>query len=73
MFCFNKLMKKKAPVRTGDRSSRVKAAVFEATEALMAEHPRVLPSMAEIADRAEVMNSTSYWREPELAARQRRR
>ena len=48
-------------MRPGGRSSRVKAAVFDATEALMAENPRVLPSMAEIAARAEV-NSTSLYR-----------
>lgn len=39
----------------------MKAAVFDTTEALLAENPRVLPSMAEIAARAEV-NPTSLYR-----------
>jgi AcrR family transcriptional regulator len=55
-------MKKKQPsTRPGGRSSRVKTAVFNAVEALMAKNPRDLPSMGEIAARAGV-NPTSLYR-----------
>ena len=54
-------MKKRPPTRPGGRSSRVKEAVFDAVEALMAENPRALPSMGEIATRAGV-NPTSLYR-----------
>lgn len=54
-------MKKNETARPGGRSQRVKAAVFAATEALMTEKPDSLPSMGEIASRAEV-NPTSLYR-----------
>jgi AcrR family transcriptional regulator len=55
-------MTKKAPaVRPGGRSSRVKEVVFAAVEAFLAENPGDLPSMAVIAERAEV-NPTSLYR-----------
>jgi AcrR family transcriptional regulator len=47
--------------RPGGRSSRVKAAVFEAVETLLTERPGELPSMAEIAKHAGV-NPTSLYR-----------
>jgi len=52
---------KKPSSRPGGRSSRVRAAVFDAVEALMAKNPREIPSMAEIAERAGV-NPTSLYR-----------
>ena len=55
-------MTKKAPAgRPGGRSSRVKEAVFAAVEEFLAENPGDLPSMAAIAERAEV-NPTSLYR-----------
>ena len=47
--------------RPGGRSSRVKAAVFAAVEALLDERPGEMPTMAAIAGRAEV-NPTSLYR-----------
>lgn len=54
-------MRKKTSVRPGGRSTLVKTAVFDAVETLMAEVPDRMPSMAEIAARAEV-NPTSLYR-----------
>jgi AcrR family transcriptional regulator len=54
-------MKKKPAARPGGRSSRVKEVVFDAVEALMAEDPRGLPSIGEVAARAGV-NPTSLYR-----------
>jgi AcrR family transcriptional regulator len=55
-------MTKKAPTeRPGGRSSRVKEAVFAAVEEFLAENPGDLPSMAAIAERAQV-NPTSLYR-----------
>jgi AcrR family transcriptional regulator len=51
---------KEAP-RPGGRSSRVRKAVFDAVEALMRANKGALPSMAEIAARAQV-NPTSLYR-----------
>jgi AcrR family transcriptional regulator len=58
---FSEFMKKVTPVRPGGRSALVKKAVFDAVEALMAEIPDRMPSMGEIAARAEV-NPTSLYR-----------
>lgn len=54
-------MRKKTSARPGGRSTLVKTAVFDAVETLMAEVPDRMPSMAEIAARAEV-NPTSLYR-----------
>lgn len=54
-------MAKKPPSRPGGRSARVRDAVFDAVEALMAQNKGALPSMAEIASRAGV-NPTSLYR-----------
>ena len=54
-------MAKKPPSRPGGRSARVRDAVFDAVEALMAQNKGALPSMAEIAARAGV-NPTSLYR-----------
>lgn len=54
-------MKRETPARPGGRSALVKTAVFDAVEDLMAEIPDRLPSMAEIAARANV-NPTSLYR-----------
>lgn len=54
-------MKKKPVARPGGRSSRVKEAVFDAVEALMAENPSAIPSIGEVAARAGV-NPTSVYR-----------
>jgi AcrR family transcriptional regulator len=55
-------MIKKAPAaRPGGRSSRVKEAVFVAVEEFLTENPGDLPSMAAIAERAQV-NPTSLYR-----------
>jgi AcrR family transcriptional regulator len=54
-------MRKETPARPGGRSALVKTAVFHAVEALIAEIPDRLPSMAEIAARAQV-NPTSLYR-----------
>jgi AcrR family transcriptional regulator len=54
-------MKKKPVARPGGRSSRVKEAVFDAVEALMAENPNAIPSIGEVAARAQV-NPTSLYR-----------
>ncbi len=47
--------------RPGGRSTRVKAAVFDAVEALLADNPQAFPSMAEVAERSGV-NITSLYR-----------
>jgi AcrR family transcriptional regulator len=53
----------KLPVkRPGGRSSRITQAVFDAVESLLAEAPSEIPSMAEIAQRAEVNPTTLYRR-----------
>lgn len=54
-------MKKAAPARPGGRSERVKTAVFDAVEHLIADNTGELPSMAAIAERAGV-NPTSLYR-----------
>jgi len=56
--------------RPGGRSSRVKEAVFAAMEALLAENPSDLPSMAAIAERAGVSPTSLYrrWGEVRLLA-----
>ncbi|MFT3905827.1 MAG: TetR/AcrR family transcriptional regulator C-terminal ligand-binding domain-containing protein [Steroidobacteraceae bacterium] len=56
--------------RPGGRSNRVRAAVFAAVEALLAEQPDSLPSMAAIAERAGVNPASLYkrWKEPRLLA-----
>lgn len=54
-------MKKPAPARPGGRSERVKTAVFDAVEHLIAEGSGEVPSMATIAERAGV-NPTSLYR-----------
>ncbi|HEY2070162.1 MAG TPA: TetR-like C-terminal domain-containing protein [Rhizomicrobium sp.] len=55
-------MKKKLPAaRPGGRGQRVRTAVFDAVEALMAENPRDIPAMGAIAARAGV-NPTSLYR-----------
>jgi AcrR family transcriptional regulator len=48
--------------RPGGRSQRVRIAVFDAVEALMAKNPRGIPSMGEIAARAGVNPTTLYRR-----------
>jgi AcrR family transcriptional regulator len=53
-------MKKKQP-RPGGRSERVKTAVFDAVEALMAKKPGEIPAMSAVAERAGV-NPTSLYR-----------
>jgi len=50
-----------SPKRPGGRSNRVKTAVFDAVEALLAEKQGEFPSMGEIAERAGV-NTTSLYR-----------
>jgi AcrR family transcriptional regulator len=56
-------MRKKQPsVRPGGRSEKVRTAVFDAVEALMAKNPRDLPSMAEVAERAGINPTTLYRR-----------
>jgi AcrR family transcriptional regulator len=53
----------KLPVkRPGGRSSRITQAVFEAVESLLAETPSEIPSMAAIAQRADVNPTTLYRR-----------
>lgn len=53
----------KLPVkRPGGRSSRITQAVFDAVESLLAEAPSEIPSMAVIAQRAEVNPTTLYRR-----------
>ncbi|WP_114241065.1 TetR/AcrR family transcriptional regulator [Dyella sp. C9] len=47
--------------RPGGRSARVKDAVFDAVEALLAERQGEIPSMLEVAERAAV-NKTSLYR-----------
>lgn len=47
--------------RPGGRSGRIREAVFTAVDALLQEHPAELPTMAAIAERAEV-NPTSLYR-----------
>jgi AcrR family transcriptional regulator len=59
--CFKKIVTKKPPSRPGGRSQRVRDAVFAAVEALMAQNKGALPSMADIAARADV-NPTSLYR-----------
>jgi AcrR family transcriptional regulator len=54
-------MTKRSLARPGGRSSQVKTAVFEAVEDLMAETGGAVPSMSDIAARAEV-NPTSLYR-----------
>jgi AcrR family transcriptional regulator len=54
-------MKKRSAARPGGRSSRIKEAVFDAVEALMAENPNAIPSIGEVAARAAV-NPTSLYR-----------
>jgi len=54
-------MKKPAPARPGGRSERVKTAVFDAVEHLIADDPSGIPSMAAVAERAGV-NPTSLYR-----------
>jgi len=56
--------------RPGGRSRRVKEAVFAAVEALLAENPDDLPSMAAIAERAGVAPTSLYrrWGEARLLA-----
>ena len=56
--------------RPGGRSLRVKDAVFAAVEALLAENPNELPSMAAIAERAGVSPTSLYrrWGEARLLA-----
>lgn len=54
-------MARTPPSRPGGRSARVRDAVFDAVEALMAQNKGALPSMAEIASRAGV-NPTSLYR-----------
>jgi AcrR family transcriptional regulator len=48
--------------RPGGRSSRITEAVFDAVEALLAEVPSEVPSIAAIAQRAEVNPTTLYRR-----------
>jgi AcrR family transcriptional regulator len=48
--------------RPGGRSSRITQAVFAAVESLLAEAPSEIPSIASIADRAEVNATTLYRR-----------
>jgi AcrR family transcriptional regulator len=55
------MMKKASAARPGGRSSRVKEAVFAVVETFLAQNPGDLPSMAAIAERAEV-NPTSLYR-----------
>jgi AcrR family transcriptional regulator len=53
----------KPPVkRPGGRSSRITDAVFAAVESLLAESPSEIPSIAAIAERAEVNPTTLYRR-----------
>ena len=52
---------KETPARPGGRSALVKNAVFDAVEALMAENPNAMPSIGDIAARADV-NPTSLYR-----------
>jgi AcrR family transcriptional regulator len=53
----------KIPVkRPGGRSSRITQAVFDAVESLLAEVPSEIPSIAAIAQRAEVNPTTLYRR-----------
>ncbi len=54
-------MKKKPAPRPGGRSERVKTAVFDAVEALMAKKPGEIPAMSAVAKRARV-NPTSLYR-----------
>jgi AcrR family transcriptional regulator len=56
--------------RPGGRSLRVKDSVFAAVEALLAENPNDLPSMAAIAERAGVSPTSLYrrWGEARLLA-----
>ena len=56
--------------RPGGRSLRVKDAVFAAVEALLAENPNEVPSMAAIAERAGVSPTSLYrrWGEARLLA-----
>jgi AcrR family transcriptional regulator len=56
-------MAKPLPVkRPGGRSSRVTQAVFEAVESLLEAAPSDIPSIAEIAERADVNPTTLYRR-----------
>jgi AcrR family transcriptional regulator len=55
-------MPKSPSKRPGGRSTRITRAVFEAVESLLAEAPAEIPSMALIADRADVNPSTLYRR-----------
>jgi AcrR family transcriptional regulator len=48
--------------RPGGRSSRITKAVFEAVDTLLADAPSEIPSMAAIAQRAEVNPTTLYRR-----------
>ena len=48
--------------RPGGRSSRITQAVFAAVESLLSEAPSEIPSIASIADRAEVNATTLYRR-----------
>jgi AcrR family transcriptional regulator len=53
----------KTPLRRpGGRSSRITKAVFDAVEALLADAPTELPSMAAIAQRSQVNPTTLYRR-----------
>jgi AcrR family transcriptional regulator len=56
--------------RPGGRSSRVKAAVFAAVEALLVENQGELPTMVSIAERAKVNPTSLYrrWGEARLLA-----
>jgi hypothetical protein len=55
----------KLPVkRPGGRSRRITEAVFDAVESLLADAPSELPSIAAIAQRAEVNPTTLYRGEP---------
>jgi AcrR family transcriptional regulator len=56
------LMPKLPAKRPGGRSSRVTRAVFDAVESLLGEHPSKMPSMAMIAERADVNPTTLYRR-----------
>jgi AcrR family transcriptional regulator len=53
--------RKPAPARPGGRSQRIRDAVFDAVEALMAENKGALPSIGDVAARAGV-NPTSLYR-----------
>ena len=56
--------------RPGGRSSRVKNAVFEAVERLMAENAGAVPSMGAVAERAGVNPTSLYrrWKDADLLA-----